>query len=307
LTVNLPEMDGPCSLWARVQGPAGAEFVAATQGKSLKLTATATSRWTWVKADGTFELRPGKNEVTVSRRLYGSALDCLAISNDPRFIPETSPRIRWPKPAVVQAMKAETTSPYAVQLKWPSADNPAFHHYNLYCGHEPDFPSDQSTVVASPDQNAYCDWGLKPGQTIYYRLTAVDRAGNESTSSTPVKVVLPKLDRVLLERAPSDRVGFEVPRTDLYALWLKIKNGGSGGQYINVKVDNEPAVTWTCAFDGLSDESWFTYDQWGRFPLKAGRHVVAVENKTKNTIESILLTNDLSFRPEGHVNILSGW
>ncbi len=74
-----------------------------------------------------------------------------------------------------------------------------------------------------------------------------------------------------------------------------------------MKLDRGPATTWTVTFDGLSDLSWFTYDQWGRFPLTAGPHRLTIENQTKHVILTVLVTNDLSFQPEGHVNILSGW
>ena len=74
-----------------------------------------------------------------------------------------------------------------------------------------------------------------------------------------------------------------------------------------MKVDGKQGGSWTCAFDKLSDESWFTYGQWGRFDLEPGPHTLTLENKTKHAIGAVLLTNDLSHRPEGHINTLSGW
>ena len=89
-------------------------------------------------------------------------------------------------------------------------------------------------------------------------------------------------------------------------VWLKIKKSPEGGSYINLKVDDGD-VTWSCGFDGISDEAWFTYDQWGRCALTAGVHHLAIDNRTKHAIEKVLVTNDFSFRPEGHVTVLTGW
>ena len=50
-----------------------------------------------------------------------------------------------------------------------------------------------------------------------------------------------------------------------------------------------------------------TYDQWGRFDLDAGPHTLTIQNKSGKTIEKVLITNDRSLSPAGHVNILSGW
>ncbi len=154
---------------------------------------------------------------------YGSAVDCLVFTDDADFSPGRQPRIRWPQLPAVQTLKAEATSPYTVKLTWQYVESHTFHHYNLYCGHKADFTPDQATLAASPDRKTFCDWGLKPGQTIYYRLTCVDRAGNESVPSTPVKVVLPKVDRVVLKKAPGERVEFEAPKHGTYAVWLKLR------------------------------------------------------------------------------------
>jgi hypothetical protein len=307
LAINLPELRGPCQVWARVRGEKGAQFTLSAQGKSVSLHAHPSREWTWVKFRGALSLKPGKCEALLASSTYGSAVDCLALSDDPDFAPAASPRIEWPKLPVVSRVEAAVTSPYTVNLAWQCPESDTFHHYNLYCGHVADFAVEQSRLVASPDRNGYYDWGLTPGQTIYYRVTVVDRAGNESAPSSPVQVVLPKLHRVLIEKHPAATIDFDVPKSGTYVVWLKLKRGKGSGQYIDVKPDSARGATWTCAFDGLSDESWFTYDQWGRLPLTVGQHRLTIENKTPHTITALLLTNDFSYKPEGHANILSGW
>ena len=308
LTVNLPEMGGPCEVWARVRGPRGAQFSLTGDGKPISLVAPASEQWTWRKFDGKLSVKSGKCEVAISSNAYGSAVDSLIFSDDADFSPARQPRINWPQLPAVRNVKGAAASPYAAKLAWQYVENHTFHHYNLYCGHSAEFMPDQATLVASPDRKTYCDWGLKPGQTIYYRLTAVDRAGNESVSSQPLKVVLPKLERVVMTKSPGETVEFDVPKPGTYAVWLKLRHAkDAGGVYVNMKFDGGAATTWTVAFDELSDLSWFTYDQWGRFPLTAGPHRLTITNGTKHAILAVLLTNDLSFHPEGHVNILSGW
>ena len=100
-----------------------------------------------------------------------------------------------------------------------------------------------------------------------------------------------------------DRVGTK----DTYVVWLLLRKGKSGGAYIQVTVDAKGGGSWTAGLDNLSDQAWLTYDQWGRFDLDAGRHTLTIQNKSGKAIEKILITNDQSLCPPGHVNILSGW
>ena len=172
-------------------------------------------------------------------------------------------------------------SPYTVELTWNLVAEPTFRHYNLYCGRKADFAVAQDTLVASPDAAGYYDWALKPGETVYYRVTRVDRGGNESPPSTAVKVDMPPVKRELLEITPAAQVKFQIPQAGTYVVWLKLRSGKQSGQYMNLKMDNAPAVTWSCVFDGLGENAWFTYDQWGRFPLTEGAHTLSIENRTK--------------------------
>jgi hypothetical protein len=330
--LEIPDGSGPWRLWARVKGREGARFAASSAGArqpaaggSVSLEAPAGDDWRWVSAQGTLDLKPGRQELRLSSSTHGSAVDALCLTNDAAFSPEGQARVRWPEQAPVTGLSAEVASPYTVKLSWrpagsPQGGRPLLRHYNLYCGSSPDFVPDQSTLVGSPDRETFLDWGLKPGQTLYYRVTGT-RGGQESAPSEAVKVVTPAVERVTVEREPAAQVAFEVPRAsassarpepvdgrkDTYVLWLNLKQGRGQGSYITVKVDDSPARTWTCGFDQLSDDSWFTYDQWGRFDLDVGSHVLTIENKTPHTVEKVLFTNDLSFAPEGHVNILSGW
>jgi hypothetical protein len=229
------------------------------------------------------------------------------LTDDPDYSPGDSPRIRTPDVPRIEQLRAEAVSPYTVRLSWEPAGSAAVHHYNVYCSQEADFTPSQASLVASPDLPEQVDWGLRPGARLFYRVSCVDRWGKETRASDAIEVRLPDIQRVVLDAEGADRITFETPVAGTYVLWMKLKDGGRGGSYITVKMDDERGRTWTCGFDGLSDESWFTYDQWGRFGLGAGRHTLALENKTKHTVLGAMLTNDLSLKPEGHVNTVSGW
>jgi fibronectin type 3 domain-containing protein len=60
------------------------------------------------------------------------------------------------------------------------------HHYNVYrsTSSHADAPDLSSyELIASPTTNTYSDKGLMPSTTYYYRVTAVDKAGNEGNPS----------------------------------------------------------------------------------------------------------------------------
>jgi hypothetical protein len=313
LSLEVADAAGPWTVWGRVKGEEGVQFRASAGGKTATLRAPAQAGWTWMKFDGTLGAAPARADagatrlpVVLSSPLYGSSIDAVLLSADPAFSPDKVPRIRWPVLARVPDATAQAVSPYAVRISWPAAQGDTLHYYNLYCGDQADFPVEQGTLVASPDRGPFVDWGLRPGRTYYYRVTCVDRAGNESPASPPVQVRTPDVERVVLEPAVGKKVVFQVPRKGDYALWVQLRKEPGGGEYLNFDIDGKK-VAWTIAFDTLADEAWFTYDQWGRFPLTAGEHTLIIENATKHVVQKILLTTDLSFKPDGHVNFLHGW
>ena len=305
--LDLSVTNQPYWIWARVKGNEGVEFQLSQGDRSVALTLPRSPAWSWKRFPGRLALAAGKSQVTLTSVRYGSALDSMALTTDPDFNPEQSACIRWPRQLAVEGVSAAASTPYTVRLSWNRVPGATFKHYNLYCGRKADFAINQGALVASPDSVGYWDWALKPGETIYYRVTWVDRGGKESPPSEAAKVVLPPLQRDLQELAPSERIAIRVPQDGTYVVWLKLRKSQQSGQYIDLKMDHGPGMTWTCVFDGLGDEAWFTYDQWGRTPLTAGVHYLAIKNRTKHVIEKVLLTNDFSFRPEGHVTVLSGW
>ncbi|MFB3892560.1 MAG: hypothetical protein ACE15C_11120 [Phycisphaerae bacterium] len=332
LTEAQQAIKGPATLWARVMGYEGAEFTvtAGSGAATVKTTATApngkpSTAWAWVKADKQLDMKDVK-ELVISSKLYGSAIDQIVLTDDAAFDPAKAKRIAVDPPPAVAGVKAEAASPYEAKLTWePVSDKAAgaFSHYNVYCGASEDFKPDQTMLIRSPDKPSMVDWGLTPGKTVYYRVTAVDRYGQESAPSAAVKLVLPEIKQVVIEKDFAEAIDFDAPAKDTYVVWLKIKKDPKRqGSYIEVKLTGQapstgaasaPAVavkgggTWTAGMDNLAETSWLNYDQWGRFDLDAGAYTLRINNKSAVQVEKVIITNDQSYKPEGHVNVLSGW
>ena len=68
-------------------------------------------------------------------------------------------------------------------LLWGRCMEKDLSHYELYRGETPDFACDERSLLARVKQEKYCvgryiDDGLRPNTVYYYRVRAVDRAGN---------------------------------------------------------------------------------------------------------------------------------
>ncbi len=305
LNAKLPVSPFPWMLWARVKGETAVQFTAAVAGLTARADWGPAADWTWVRFAGYLPLKSGANEITLRGSAYGNAVDCLVATDDPAFQPGLLPKVRWPALAAPAQVKAEAVSPWAVRLSWNPVAGRTVHHYNVYASAQPNVSARQELLVASPDVPSAIDWGLKSGQALHYVVTAVDRAMNESAPSPVARAAPPAVDFVKVEKDAAATVTFEVPRKDTYVVWLKLKHG-EGGNYIDVGVDGQKR-TWTCGFDGLADTAWFSYGSWGLWTLEPGQHTLTIDNKTKNEISKVLITNDQWQQPEGHVNTLGGW
>jgi hypothetical protein len=296
---------GPCRLWARVKGEGGARFTVGAGKARVALRCEPSKSWQWVRADETIDLA-GQQSLEVSGSAYGSSLDCLALSTDDDFDPGRAARVVWPPLAAPSGLAVRARSPHEAFLAWRDGGD-AVHHYNVYCGPGETFEPNQTYLVASPDRPRLVDWGIRGGQQLYYRVTAVDRAGNESPGCAPVAVQMPEVRRTLLMQEFAEAIEFTVPQEGRYTIWLELVRGKGRGTYIDLKMDDKVMGAWVGALDGLSDVAWLNYDRWGRAALTAGKHTLSISNKSPHKINKVLITNDEWYRPAGHVAILAGW
>jgi hypothetical protein len=70
------------------------------------------------------------------------------------------------------------------QLSWDPATEPDFQYYRVFRGTDEGFVPDSASVVHETATPAWTDPDYDGGG-VYYKLTAVDHAGNESPPSSP--------------------------------------------------------------------------------------------------------------------------
>lgn len=183
IPVAMP-LGGDFILWARTRGEKGETFPIETVGSAP----ASTAEWAWVRA-GRLSLRRGENQVRISCAKGGSArIDAICLTNDPRFEPSGLCNLDKIPPGKVAGLRA-TPEGSIVKLKWDASGDQNLSHYDIHIGGAADFAPSNATLLFSPGENHFDDWGVPEG-TRYYKIVAVDRAGNRSAPSEPAKVVV---------------------------------------------------------------------------------------------------------------------
>ncbi len=126
---------------------------------------TASKLWTLTTGDG---------DKTVYVKYKDKAgFESTACSDD--IILDTTP------PAQVQDVVVTTISSSELGISWTdNTEETDLQHYNVYRSTTGGGPYD---FVASPITSSYTDTGLAASTTYYYRITAMDEAGNEGVLS----------------------------------------------------------------------------------------------------------------------------
>ncbi|MCY3023265.1 MAG: fibronectin type III domain-containing protein [Planctomycetota bacterium] len=295
---------GSYTLWARVKGREAAKFSFEAAGTKAEVEGRSPE-WTWVKGSQPVTLAAGAQELTATSSLYGSALDAVWLAADPAFAPSGRNAENSVPPPKVAALTAKAEGPFAVRLTWAPSPRGDVTHYNLYCSTEKNAPASRATLIASPEGGEYLDWKVPPNAELFYRITAVDSRWNESVPSDPAAVTTGGIKVVKLEQPVTPAGGevtLDVPADGTYVLWLQASVQKAAGQYVGLAFDGGPARTWTCEVEGVHgvQQMSFSYGQFATWELKAGSRKLKIENKAGLALTKVILTNDCSFRPEGH-------
>ncbi len=94
------------------------------------------------------------------------------------------------QPKQPTGLSATAASATQVHLAWTANQEPTLAGYNIYRGTTSGFtPSAASQVATGVTGQTHTDTGLNSGTQYYYRITAVDTAGNESVASGQASAV----------------------------------------------------------------------------------------------------------------------
>ncbi|MCK5806211.1 MAG: hypothetical protein KAI66_25490 [Lentisphaeria bacterium] len=148
-----------------------------------------------------------------------------------------------------------------IRMNLPPTTAADFSHYNVYAAENALTSPSTATLVGSPRHRRFVDWGLQPGMKRFYRVTVVDRQGNESlpgptaaaaTEGTPMTPVAIEIE--------AESGAIEAPMV------VARDPAASGGAYVHVPTDHSDEayvlkgqVTFTFA---LSQDGIYTV--WGR-------------------------------------------
>jgi hypothetical protein len=159
-----------------------------TTGGPISLSLGGTSgdievsqgQWTWCRSPRTFRLAAGETEAVFSLPDAAVGLDMICLTDRDSFIPQglgawntDSP----PKPTAVTVENINTTTRI---IRWIASPSRCLSHYNVYCGRTPGFALENQRLLFFPSGTQAIDWGIPEDASTVYKVTAVDRFGNES-------------------------------------------------------------------------------------------------------------------------------
>jgi len=319
-------------IWARVRG-SGALAVA-VDGTVLGEVACAGDGWAWVAVGATAQIMSGVHSVVLTPTSGGECLDKILLTDDADLQPAGLMALDVAPLEAPSGLKAEPAGPNGIHVQWNELKVGKLDHFNVYCGETPEFVCSQETLVASPSEHEFVDWGLQPGRSVWYRVTSVDRSGNESPASEPLEGALPAISPAVHERLAADKArrhGMElVPEPAVQGKVLVAGGRGEeasaewrvhlpegGGPYAlwgrSTHRRDEPAI-FEVLLDGALLATWQVWGRWGEwvwspvgrhvtgspevFEIAPGRHTLRIVPRTPTArLAEVVLTNDPTWWP----------
>jgi hypothetical protein len=154
-------------------------------------------------------------------------------------------------PVKVTGLSVTAASSSQLNLAWTANTEPDLNHYNVYRGTTQGFAVTPGTTtpVGTPTTNSFSNTGLAASTTYYYKVAAVDNAGNIGTlsdegSGRTGAAGGDTIPPTVTITTPANNA--TVPAGNLTVSGASQDNaGGSGIRNVAVQVDNGPYVTAT--------------------------------------------------------------
>lgn len=324
--------EGKYSLRLRLKSPDN-DFVLCSQtdGGARNSHAGKAGDWRWEEIASGAALARGDHRLSLLSNVPYVSIDQLVVTDDAAARPSGIEGADTTAPPPPTGLSARAEGSYSVRVEWKPVECPDLHHYNLYVSDSADCEVKQENLIASPSGVTYTDWGRLAGKSYSYRLTAVDRAGNESaptgvaSASTPT---IPKRFLVTLDKkwrtkeTPEAEVAFDCPEETDIVIWTKwcsydSKGHGTKGS-LRVAIDGKSLGDSGIRFGyicvghgGPVPGHWlwnFSAPLTGdpgkeRFGFRVGKgsHTVRLSAAKDSDMEcgGVIVTNDFGFLPEG--------
>ncbi len=320
--VTLPRA-GQWRLWARAKASSPATVASGPFGE----TRLETEDWAWLSFPEALPVE-GQISLQLTTNAPGVTIGRIALTTGdaPPAIDDAD------APPAMAGLSAQADGRYATRLRWEAVDAADVHHYNVYAAAGEDVAATQERLIASPSDTEYVDWGLRAGQAYAYRVTAVDRAGNESAPSEVARTSTESLAARLfaeIERAWNTReageieLPFTMPADGEFVAWGHVQSlDGVRSASVEMLLDGKPLATHPIAFNyicvghgGPVLNTWLwdclkpqrnALDQPLAWQASAGEHVLTLRatEGLEVLFERFVVTNDLGYEPEGTVDFL---
>ena len=318
--VTLPRA-GQWRLWALAKASSPTAVASGPFGEA----SVQAGEWAWVSFPEAASVA-GEISVALTTDAPGIEIDRIALTTAdvPPDIEDVT------APAAPGGLSVQAEGRYVTRLRWDAVGAADVHHYNVYAAAGDAVQVNQERLIASPSDTEYVDWGLKAGQGYAYRVTAVDRAGNESAPSEVASAsTAPIAARLLSEtehKWNTREVGeielpFTMPADGEFVAWGYVQSlNGARSASVEMLLDGEPLATHRIAFDyicvghgGPVLNTWLwdcmrpRRDEIGQpmaYAAAAGEHVLTLRatEGLEVLFERFVVTNDLGYEPEGTVD-----
>jgi VCBS repeat-containing protein len=173
---------GTYYLWGRVRGYEGSVGTLEVDLNGVpkgELTVDQDA-WVWVPLASSLSMSTGYHTISMATDELSLGLDTIAITDDPSYVPTGFAGIDTTPPAPPTNTRLVAVDGTTKKLLWDAPPDPDVQYYNVYCGRDSSYPLANPNRLYSPTDTLVWDWGIPPGTTTVYKVTAVDRFGNES-------------------------------------------------------------------------------------------------------------------------------